>query len=273
VQPLPLAGGVTRKAVWDGYGFARVGKGHGLPLTGEVLDPDGRDTRNSPAIIVYSNQVAAGMASPLHGFSGSPIVVNDAVVGHLKRFVSDPDDELRPAFGLVYACPSSAVLKLLGTRPEIPIVEPPVVPTLHDRLPRLAEGEYHVFLSYRSTDRSWATELVARLEGAGFRVFIDQAELQPGQTLIGQLQTALTKTRAGVVLISRNWLESRSSWTTVFFLQSGQVRDTSISPTNLDPSVTSSSSSSMAWPAYHGQKRNRQPPELAKPKAKRWITC
>src|SRR2546422_7511287 len=105
-RPLSLAGGVKRKAVWDGYGFPRAGLGHAIPLTGEILDPDGRDTRDAPAMILYSDQVAAGMGTPLHGFSGSPIIVKGAVVGHLKRFVSDPDDDFRPAFGLVYACPS-----------------------------------------------------------------------------------------------------------------------------------------------------------------------
>jgi hypothetical protein len=209
VRPLTLAGRVSHKAVWDGYGFPRVGKGQGIPLTGEVLDPDGRDTRNAPALILYSNQIAAGMATPLHGFSGSPVVVNDAVVGHLKRFVSDPDDDMRPAFGLVYACPSSAVLKLLGTQPEIPTIQPPAIPSLRDRLPALDPDEYHVFLSYRSTDSNWAKQLVARLEGSGFRVFIDQTELEVGGSLVGQIQSALTKARAGIVLISQDWLNSR----------------------------------------------------------------
>src|SRR5207302_6220635 len=122
---------------------------------------------------------------------------------------SDPDDDFRPAFVLIYACPSSAVLKLLGVQPRIESVEPPEFSSLREQLPALRPDEYHVFLSYRSTDRGWAEQLVARLEGTGFRVFIDQAELEPGKSLVDQLQTALTNSRAGVVLISQVWMQSR----------------------------------------------------------------
>jgi tetratricopeptide (TPR) repeat protein len=50
--------------------------------------------------------------------------------------------------------------------------------------------------------------LFDRLEGAGFKVFIDQRRLLPGERLAGSLQKALARSKSAVVVISRNWLES-----------------------------------------------------------------
>jgi tetratricopeptide (TPR) repeat protein len=208
VSPLPLGKVPKWKAPWDGYGYPGAGKGAGLPLEGVVMDPTGRDDQKINVLILASPQVAAGMAAPLHGFSGSPVVVEGAVVGHIKRFVQDPDNPLRPAYGLVYATPSSAILKLTGLSVAVPLVEPPrpLFPTTD--LPILGKGEYHVFVSYRSTDRVWAKDLVTRLEGVGFKAFIDDKELVPGTRLAHTLQDALSKSKAAVVLMSQGWLES-----------------------------------------------------------------
>jgi hypothetical protein len=206
--PLPLGGPCKWKAPWDGYGFPGVGRGAGLPLEGVVMDPDGNDDQKVSVLVLSSPQVAAGMAAPLHGFSGSPVLVEGAVIGHIKRFVQDPDNPLRPAYGLVYATPSSAILKLTGLPAAVSHVEPPepLFPTT--TLPVLGKDEYHVFVSYRSTDRIWAKGLVTRLEGVGFKVFIDEAELKPGDRLANVLQTALSRSKSAVVLMSRGWLES-----------------------------------------------------------------
>ncbi len=206
--PLPLAGRCTRKAVWDGFGFVGLAKREGLPLTGEVLDPEHSDDLGQPALILSSPEVAAGMAAPLHGFSGSPVLVEGRVVGHIKRVVSDPDNPIRPAFGVIYAVPSRAVLALLGAAPAVERVEPPRVTSITGLIPALPAGQYHAFVSYRSTDRAFALALVNRLEGVGFHIFIDQRELVPGEALANTLQQGLVASHAGIVLISRGWLDS-----------------------------------------------------------------
>ena len=43
------------------------------------------------------------MASPLQGFSGSPVVVDDLVIGHVTRVLPDPTVPKRPGYGRVYA--------------------------------------------------------------------------------------------------------------------------------------------------------------------------
>jgi tetratricopeptide (TPR) repeat protein len=114
--PLQLGGDCKWKAPWDGYGYPNAAKGAGIPIEGLVSDPDGMDDQKAPVLILKSPEVAAGMASPLHGFSGSPVLVDGTVVGHVKRFISDPQDPLRPAFGIVYASRSSCVLNLVNSR-------------------------------------------------------------------------------------------------------------------------------------------------------------
>lgn len=116
VPVLPLGGAVGWKNAWDAFGYPGVGGGAGVPLEGVVTRPDGRDDARRPAIVLRCEEIAAGLAAPAGGFSGSPVVVNGAVIGHLKRIIADKDFRGRPCFGLVWATPASAVAALLGQR-------------------------------------------------------------------------------------------------------------------------------------------------------------
>ncbi|MBM4260758.1 MAG: TIR domain-containing protein [Deltaproteobacteria bacterium] len=212
VAPLPIAHGLKRRVVWECYGFpaltSKTDRPTGLPIDGQIQDPQTRNDIGQPAILLYSDQIATGNASPLHGFSGSPVVVDGALVGHLTKHIGDADDKRRAAYGYVYACPIGEVVKLLDIAPESVAIAPTVLATRTELVPAIDDTAYHVFVSYRSTDRPWALSLVARLEGAGLRVFIDQRELVPGGDLAAQLESALQRSRAAVVLVSKGWLES-----------------------------------------------------------------
>jgi hypothetical protein len=118
--PLELGGKCKWKATWDTYGFPLVAKKTGITLAGIVSDPEAEDDRMAPVLELTSPDVAAGMAAPIHGFSGSPVIVDGLVVGHLKRFLPDPKDPNRPAFGKVYATRSDCVLNLLSGGPGDP---------------------------------------------------------------------------------------------------------------------------------------------------------
>lgn len=253
-EPLRLADSLKRKAVWDGYGYPAVAKKAGLPIDGEVLDPDTEDDRGRRSILLYSRMVAAGQASPLHGFSGSPVLVNRAVVGHFKKHLGDPDDRRRGAYGMVYACPIDAVQALLDVQPESVEIAPPALESLADFVVPLAEGQYHVFVNYRSTDRPFAMELVSRLEGAGFRVFIDQKELKPGQHLAQQLQAGLSNSRAAVVLVSRDWLASKWCQEEANTLLKRAVEDPSFTliPLRLDDSEMPKLLDARVWLDFNG---------------------
>ena len=124
LRPLPLATTPLEvEALWNGYGFPHSmnvpggGIKPGGRITGEVLDPDNRDETGRVVIHLFSKQAAAGAAAPLHGFSGTPVLVDGAVVGHVIRHVGDPDDSRRPAYGLIFASPIAGILSLLDVAP------------------------------------------------------------------------------------------------------------------------------------------------------------
>ena len=212
IIPMPITDGIERNVMWEAYGFPaladKTGAPTGLPIDGQVKDPKAKNDLGHDAILLYSDQIAAGNASPLHGFSGSPVVVGGALVGHLTKHIGDVDDRRRAAFGYVFASPIAAVVKLLDHPTEKVTITPAQIETRVESIPIIDESAYHVFISYRSTDRPWAMSLVARLEGVGLRVFIDQRELVPGNYLSGQIESALRRSRAAVLLVSRGWLES-----------------------------------------------------------------
>jgi tetratricopeptide (TPR) repeat protein len=73
-----------------------------------------------------------------------------------------------------------------------------------------APGEkWHVFLSYRSVNRTWVLNLYDVLRGRGHTVFLDQCVLTGGDQLILELQMALEKSQTGVLIWTK---ASDSDW-------------------------------------------------------------
>jgi hypothetical protein len=76
----------------------------------------------------------------------------------------------------------------------------------------LTDGEqWHVFLSYRSVNRSWVLNLYDVLRGVGHKVFLDQCVLTAGDELTRRLEEALETSGAGVLVWSNatrdsNWV-------------------------------------------------------------------
>ncbi|MBN1206174.1 MAG: AAA-like domain-containing protein [Myxococcaceae bacterium] len=114
VTPLRLVGDVERNRPFELVGFPRMMEGAPLLLTGRVHDPVGRDRRGASAIVLYSDMVAAGQGALMKGYSGSPVIVEGAVVGHLGRVLTEGEVE-RPSaeLGLVFATPGREVLRFL----------------------------------------------------------------------------------------------------------------------------------------------------------------
>lgn len=91
------------------------------------------------------------------------------------------------------------------------------------------EKEWHVFLSYRSVNRPWVLSLYDVLTELGYKVFLDQYVLKPGDELITKLENALEKSMAGVLIWSNaaqdsdwvrkeyNYMETRATNEADFF--------------------------------------------------------
>ena len=268
VKPLPVAQALLRKAAWDGYGFPglaqKIEAPPGLALGGHVQDPKALTDEGQPAVLLYSESIAAGQASPLHGFSGSPVVVDGALVGHLVKHIGDVDDRRRAAYGYAYACPIAKVTALLDAPPVPQPITPAPLTSVRESVAAvapIAADEYHVFVSYRSSDRPWALSLVARLEGAGLRVFIDQKELEPGQYLAAQLGEAMKRSRAAVVLVSRGWLDSPWCQQEANVLVQRAVEDAAFTlvPLRLDKSEMPVLLKSRLWIDFSDERRAEGP--------------
>jgi tetratricopeptide (TPR) repeat protein len=68
--------------------------------------------------------------------------------------------------------------------------------------------EWHVFLSYRSVNRGWVLNLYDTLTELGFKVFLDQYVLKPGDALVTKLEDALEKSQAGILIWSTDARDS-----------------------------------------------------------------
>jgi tetratricopeptide (TPR) repeat protein len=101
------------------YGYPVAAKGAGILVRGEVYLWRAVDSNRKPALQLHCESVAAGMATPVHGFSGSPVLVEQKVVGHLWRIIEDPQTPGRPAYGLVYASPAAGLLAMLNGKRSV----------------------------------------------------------------------------------------------------------------------------------------------------------
>ena len=108
VRPLPLAelrkGGIA----WETYGFPDANPRDGLVNVGDVTNHQGILEGNS-VFQLYSREAAAGQGEPVKGLSGSPVIVENAVVGVLRFALMNKDQQT--VAGTLYACPLASVLK------------------------------------------------------------------------------------------------------------------------------------------------------------------
>lgn len=91
-------------------GFPTEAKESQLPFKGVIRDPHGRDFDQHTAIAIYSNEASAGDGAKLSGLSGGPVVMGQAVVGHLKKVLGQDGKAI---FGRAFASHSARVLALL----------------------------------------------------------------------------------------------------------------------------------------------------------------
>ncbi len=131
VTPLPVAQGLKYNAIWTSFGFPatidvagnfiRMGGGEsppagGIPLDGFVKDINATSDLGRQAILLVPAHVGG---APLQGFSGAPVVVSGAVIGHLIRFIPSSNDHEKGVMNYIYACPISAVLSMLNFEPSV----------------------------------------------------------------------------------------------------------------------------------------------------------
>lgn len=71
-----------------------------------------------------------------------------------------------------------------------------------------ATREHDVFISHASKDKQGiVSDLVSALQGQGVEVWYDAFELKPGDSLRRKIDEGLTRSRFGLVVVSRNFFE------------------------------------------------------------------
>lgn len=117
-RPIPLAELRESGAEWQTYGFPDASPRDGMVQVGEVSNHLG-ELEGQAVFQLFSREAAAGQGAPVKGLSGSPVLVEDAVVG-LLRFALMKEGQT--VAGTVYACPIASVLKKVG--PLLPLPDP-----------------------------------------------------------------------------------------------------------------------------------------------------
>lgn len=140
-EPLPLAPAAFEGSAWECLGLPRLeGSKDPLPISlrGEVRDPETHGPKEKPGIQLYSAQAQGEV---LVSFSGAPVWVDGAVIGHLKQIIPDgagartsvtistgspnptTSSGSRSALGILYACPTHAIWNLLPEEDRLWIQE------------------------------------------------------------------------------------------------------------------------------------------------------
>jgi len=73
----------------------------------------------------------------------------------------------------------------------------------------LSESATGVFICHSHEDKSFARKLAIALAGAGFKVWIDEAEIRVGESLIGKIEAGIMEATHLVAIISSASLASR----------------------------------------------------------------
>lgn len=112
-QPLVLANTTVGKgASWEAYGFPSATGLAGLLIDGRVQDPTGQDQSLRQAVVLQSAAVTAG--SWLSGFSGSPVLIENKVIGQMRTII--PDESGGAQMAVIYACPVGILADLARRR-------------------------------------------------------------------------------------------------------------------------------------------------------------
>jgi len=72
---------------------------------------------------------------------------------------------------------------------------------------------WDVFISHASEDKRTVAEPLARLLAKHIRVWIDAGEIRPGDSLRERIDDGLSKSRFGVVVLSKSFFSKKKTWT------------------------------------------------------------
>jgi len=115
VDPLPLGARPLPHPGWAAYGFPAFADGLGVAMTGVVMDQNSQIPGGMRGMAVFSEMLGAHPPQSVGGLSGSPVLVDGRVVGHLSSVLGAQGAMQQPHLGQAYVALSPGVAELLGT--------------------------------------------------------------------------------------------------------------------------------------------------------------
>ena len=109
IRPVPLNAVSTSGRSFETFGFPDTQPKDGMVQRGTVEDHNA--ALNGVAVVqLFSKQAAAGDGAPVKGASGSPVIIDNALVGVLRFALMDKATQATRA-GTLYACPVTTVVE------------------------------------------------------------------------------------------------------------------------------------------------------------------
>jgi hypothetical protein len=128
ILPFPISRGVEPGAAWNGFGFPAVttwdGKTEGIHVKGKVRDPHWENRDELPQLLLDSDESMS--RTNLKGISGTAVVADGALVGHLVEQFVNPLNWDEAVLGQLKACHIRHVLELLPEGAQFEHEEKPV---------------------------------------------------------------------------------------------------------------------------------------------------
>lgn len=158
IRPLPLA-----RTDWMAYGFPAFAQGLGIPLTGFIIDPDAEIPGKLRGLAVFSPMLAGNPPESVGGFSGSPVLAGDVVIGHLSSVLGAGGRMKQPHLGYAFVAPIPGVMSLLGVPAPAPALAPQP-PTREEEVVRRSASFHRLQFATSSQELH---DIVADAETAG----------------------------------------------------------------------------------------------------------
>ncbi len=111
VRPLPLGELNESGSAFETFGFPEIQPIDGIVQRGTVDNHDA-ELLGTKVLQLFSHQAAAADGAPVNGSSGSPVLVENALVGVLRAALLNAQGVTRA--GTLYACPLGVVLDRCG---------------------------------------------------------------------------------------------------------------------------------------------------------------
>ncbi|UCH96131.1 MAG: toll/interleukin-1 receptor domain-containing protein [Candidatus Aminicenantes bacterium] len=74
--------------------------------------------------------------------------------------------------------------------------------------PQKNHKSYHAFISHKNDCKSWVKILAENLKAQGFKVFLDEWEIKPGENWLENIYRGLNKSQKGILVITPNAMDS-----------------------------------------------------------------